>query len=85
MHNVNDVVEEGKWDEDRIMNILPHDLEIHIIENIKPPVMHDELDRPYWMLETTCNFTVKSSWEYTRERRDSKITFRNMWVKGIPF
>ncbi|XP_070042666.1 uncharacterized protein [Nicotiana tomentosiformis] len=85
IHNVYDVVEEGEWDEDMLMDILTHDLTLHIIENIKPPVMHDELDRPYWMLEARGKFTVKYAWEYTRRRRDPRIAFKNMWVKGLHF
>nr|XP_016493380.1 PREDICTED: uncharacterized protein LOC107812734 [Nicotiana tabacum] len=85
VHNVYEVVQEGALDENRLMDILPHDLALHVIENVKPPVLHDDLDRPFWMLEARGNFTIKYSWEYFRRRRDSSIAYKNMWAKGLPF
>ncbi|XP_075078442.1 uncharacterized protein LOC142164361 [Nicotiana tabacum] len=76
---------EESWDENRLLKILPHDWALHIIENINPPAAHNELDRPYWMLEAKGNFTVKSAWEYLRRRRDPSIAYQNIWVKGLPF
>lgn len=62
VHNIYDVVQDGAWDEERIREILPEDLAMHILENVKPSLLHDTLDKAYWMLETKGDFTVKSSW-----------------------
>lgn len=85
IHNVYDVIVEDTWDEDRLLEILPQDLALHVIENITPPTQHNDLDRPYWMLEPRGNFSVKSAWEYLRRRRNSSIAYKNMRVKGLPF
>lgn len=58
---------------------------LHIVENIKPPVALEDLDKPVWMLETKGDFSVKSSWEYLRKRRDPNIAYNNMWIKSLPF
>nr|XP_009784530.1 PREDICTED: uncharacterized protein LOC104232953 [Nicotiana sylvestris] len=85
IHNVNDVIVEGQWDEHKIREILPGDLAMHIMHTIQAPSMNDELDKPIWCLETRCQFTVKSAWEYLRRRKDPSITYDNIWVKGLPF
>ncbi|XP_019257820.1 PREDICTED: uncharacterized protein LOC109236045 [Nicotiana attenuata] len=85
INNVNDVVIEGRWNDERIKEILPNDLATHILENIPCPARYDELDKPVWSLEVKGNFSVKSAWEYLRRRRDTSITYANIWVKGLPF
>lgn len=78
VHNISDVVQDGAWDEDRLREILPKNLAIHILENVNPLILHDDLDIPYWILETRGDFSVKSARNYLRSRRDSNIPYRNM-------
>ncbi|XP_075077166.1 uncharacterized protein LOC142163913 [Nicotiana tabacum] len=85
IHNVIDVVTDGNWDEVWIRDLLPDDLAIHILEIIKPPTLHDEPDRAFWMLETIEEFYVKSSWNYLRRRKDHSIVYKNMWEEGLTF
>ncbi|XP_016482447.2 uncharacterized protein LOC107803276 [Nicotiana tabacum] len=85
IHNVHDVMLEGTWNETRLMQILPHDIASHIIANIKPTALSDELDKPFWMMESKGYFTVKSTWDYVRRMRDQNAVFTNIWVKGLPF
>nr|XP_016504701.1 PREDICTED: uncharacterized protein LOC107822657 [Nicotiana tabacum] len=85
IHNVNDVVLEGQWDEHKIREILPGDLAMNIMHTRQAPSMNDELDKPIWSLETRGQFTVKSVWEYLMRRKDPTITYDNIWVKGLPF
>ncbi|XP_075079894.1 uncharacterized protein LOC142165180 [Nicotiana tabacum] len=66
IHNVYDVAREGVWDDERLREILPEDLAAHIIDNIKPPMIHEQIDKPYWMLESKGEFTVKLAWDYLR-------------------
>ncbi|XP_075088344.1 uncharacterized protein LOC142170350 [Nicotiana tabacum] len=85
VQNVHEVTLDGGWDVDRLFEMLPEDLAVHILEKIKPPSPQQVLDVPCWMLETRGYFSVKSAWDYTR-RRDEPITaYRMIWVKGLPF
>ncbi|XP_075092291.1 uncharacterized protein LOC142172545 [Nicotiana tabacum] len=58
IHNVNDLVENGMWNVERIFEILPEDLAQHIVQNIRPSNECNELDTPFWMLETRGYFSV---------------------------
>ncbi|XP_070039469.1 uncharacterized protein [Nicotiana tomentosiformis] len=46
IYNVYDVVQEGTWDEDRLRKFFPEDLTVHILDNIKPPMFYQQLDKP---------------------------------------
>ncbi|XP_070026560.1 uncharacterized protein [Nicotiana sylvestris] len=85
IHNVNDLVENGMWNVDRIFESLPEDLANHIVQNIRPPTDSSQLDTPFWMLETKGHFTVKSAWDYLRRRVNPKLAYKMIWVKGLPF
>uniref|UniRef100_A0A1S4DHZ1 Reverse transcriptase domain-containing protein n=1 Tax=Nicotiana tabacum TaxID=4097 RepID=A0A1S4DHZ1_TOBAC len=76
---------DGEWDVDRLFELLPEDLAVHILEKIKPPSSQQVLDMPCWMLETRGYFSVKSAWDYTRIRDEPRIAYRMIWVKGLPF
>uniref|UniRef100_A0A1U7WLP0 Uncharacterized protein LOC104225115 n=1 Tax=Nicotiana sylvestris TaxID=4096 RepID=A0A1U7WLP0_NICSY len=83
--NVHDVTLDGDWDVDRLFEMLPEELAVHILEKIKPLSTMRVLDRPFWMLETRGYFNVKSAWEYTRRRDKPRNAYRMIWVKGLPF
>ncbi|XP_070029442.1 uncharacterized protein [Nicotiana sylvestris] len=85
IHNVYDVTLDGEWDVDRLFELLPEDLAVHILEKIKPPSPQQVLDMPCWMLETRGYFSVKSAWHYTRRRYEPRAAYRMIWVKGLPF
>ncbi|XP_075099940.1 uncharacterized protein LOC142176380 [Nicotiana tabacum] len=85
IHNVHDVTLDGEWDVDRLFEILPEDLAVHILEKIKPPSSQQVLDVPYWMLEIRGYFSVRSAWDYTRRRDEPRTAYRMIWVKGLPF
>ncbi|XP_070017599.1 uncharacterized protein [Nicotiana sylvestris] len=84
VHNVHDVTLDGEWDVDRLFELLPEELAVHILEKIKPPSTMRVLDRLFWMLETRGYFSVKSAWEYTRRRDEPRKAYRMIWVKGLP-
>ncbi|XP_060170694.1 uncharacterized protein LOC132601635 [Lycium barbarum] len=54
---VKDVAEEGQWNEGLIRELLPEDLANHIVENISPPVEHNEVDKAFWKLESRGKFS----------------------------
>ncbi|XP_019263600.1 PREDICTED: uncharacterized protein LOC109241326 [Nicotiana attenuata] len=61
IHNVYDVVENGSWNVDRLLEALLEEYAMHILEKIRPLIKNNVLDTPYWMLETRGNFSVKSA------------------------
>ncbi|XP_075088106.1 uncharacterized protein LOC142170170 [Nicotiana tabacum] len=85
IHNVNNMVENGMWNVDKMFEGLPEDLANHIVQNIRPPTESSQLDTPFWMLETRGHFTVKSAWDYLRRRANPKLAYKMIWVKGLPF
>lgn len=85
IHNVCDVVKNSYWNVERLLEVLPEEYAMHIVEKIRSPVMNNVLDTPYWMLETRGHFSVKSAWDYLRRRDDPKKAYKMIWVKGLPF
>ncbi|XP_019258573.1 PREDICTED: uncharacterized protein LOC109236798 [Nicotiana attenuata] len=85
VNNVYELVDKGSWNVDRLMELLPEELALHIVEKIRPPVLDNVLDTPVWMLETKGHFSVKSAWEYLRRRDNPRIAYRMIWVQGFPF
>ncbi|XP_070021738.1 uncharacterized protein [Nicotiana sylvestris] len=85
VHNVYDVTLDGEWDVDRLFEMLPKYLAVHILEKIKPSSPQQVLDLPCWMLETRGYFSVKLAWDYMRRRDEPRIAYRIIWVKGLPF
>ncbi|XP_019248489.1 PREDICTED: uncharacterized protein LOC109227749 [Nicotiana attenuata] len=85
IHNVYDVVEEGSWNVNRLLEVLPEEYVLHIIEKNKSPTAYEVLDIPYWMLETRGFFSVRTTWEYLRRRDDPRVAYKMIWVKGLPF
>ncbi|XP_019232503.1 PREDICTED: uncharacterized protein LOC109213197 [Nicotiana attenuata] len=83
IQNIYDVVDNGQWDEGKIREALPEDLADHIIWQLKPPVVHEVLDKPHWMLETKGEFSVKSAWEYLRRRNEPCNAYKKIWVKAV--
>ncbi|XP_075076732.1 uncharacterized protein LOC142163356 [Nicotiana tabacum] len=70
VQNVGDVVQNDTWSVTKLHQILPQEIASHIIDNILPPLVHDVLDKPLWMLKTRGQFSVKSTWEYLRKRKE---------------
>lgn len=46
IQNVNEVIVEGHWDEEKLRQLLPEDLTLHMLESIACPAQHEELDKP---------------------------------------
>nr|XP_009783905.1 PREDICTED: uncharacterized protein LOC104232411 [Nicotiana sylvestris] len=75
IHNVNDLVENGMCNVDKMFKSLPEDLVHHIVQNIRPPTESSQLDTPFWMLETRGHFIVKSAWDYLRRRANPRLAY----------
>lgn len=85
LYKIYDVVQDRHWDEEKIRIILPDDLATHILENLKPLMLADILDKPVWMLEIRGYFSIKSAWKYLWRREEPYNAYRKIWVKGLPF
>nr|XP_033509863.1 uncharacterized protein LOC117274647 [Nicotiana tomentosiformis] len=81
------MVYEGHWDEEKIREIFPDDLATYILENMKPRVLSDVLDKPVWMLESRGVFCVKSTWKYLRRRHELCNAYRKIWpiMQALPY
>nr|XP_009757417.1 PREDICTED: uncharacterized protein LOC104210257 [Nicotiana sylvestris] len=85
VQNVNEVLNGRNWNEHKLRELLPEDLANHILQNIKPPGENMVLDKPFWMLETRGEFTMRSAWDYIRIKRERCKAYKMIWVKGLPF
>lgn len=85
VHNVWDVVDGGEWNTQRLYEILPEEFAEHIIVNLQPPAAQGVLDVPVWSLESKGQFSVRTTWEYVRNRAEPMSAYKKIWVKGLPF
>nr|XP_016462864.1 PREDICTED: uncharacterized protein LOC107785952 [Nicotiana tabacum] len=69
---VDEVMENGTWNEVLLRELLPEEIAEHILEKIAPPAHQSMKDKPWWKLETNGQFIVKSAWHYIRKRRDER-------------
>ncbi|XP_070049029.1 uncharacterized protein [Nicotiana tomentosiformis] len=82
---VDEVMENGTWNEVLLRELLPEEIAEHILEKIAPPAHQSMKDKPWWKLETNGQFIVKSAWHYIRKRRDERKLYKFMWAKGLPY
>lgn len=73
---VADWASNGEWNVQKIKGTLKEDMVDCIVKHIKSPKSSNGLDKPYWMLDSTGVFTVKTAWEYIRNKGE-KIKFSN--------
>nr|XP_016467082.1 PREDICTED: uncharacterized protein LOC107789726 [Nicotiana tabacum] len=85
VRNVWDVVDRGEWNTQRLYEILPEEFAEHIIVNLQPPAAQGVLDVPVWSLESKGQFSVRTAWEYVRNRVEPMSAYKKIWVKGLPF
>lgn len=52
--------------------MLPEEYVNHILLYIKAPEVGKGKDEPRWMLETKGQFIVKSTWEYIKQKAQTK-------------
>lgn len=70
------------WIQQKLKNSIPEEYVQHILKNIPPPNVLKDMDRLVWMLKQNENFTVKSAWEYIRQK---EVIFESIWGKTVPF
>ncbi|XP_060202140.1 uncharacterized protein LOC132630587 [Lycium barbarum] len=75
----------GEWDLIALREQLSEDIVQHIMQNISPPVDTLPLDKTWWMLEQNGKFSVKSAWNYIRQKDEREDIYKYMWERGLPF
>ncbi|XP_055823945.1 uncharacterized protein LOC129892399 [Solanum dulcamara] len=85
IHNVKEMVVQGRWNKKKLMEVLSKDIIDHITQNVTIPKEERDLDRPWWILDTSGEFTIKSTWDFVWLREPQLDIYRFMWIKGLPF
>lgn len=75
---VRDFVVNGAWKRQRLRSKVLEEMVEYIMENIKTPNSRQSYDIPRWTGNTQGKFTVKSSWEILRSRRERKEGYKNI-------
>ncbi|KAK4721460.1 hypothetical protein R3W88_011693 [Solanum pinnatisectum] len=73
------------WEEQKLRDHLPEDYVIFIIKKLPPPKQTSRVDKPVWMPKASGNFSVRSAWEYIRQKDQEEDIFTYMWSKILPF
>lgn len=83
--DVKELIHEGRWDMDKIKELLTEEIGAHIQKNISLIEESEKWDKPWWMLNATGNFTVASAWEIMRQTKVKQDCYQYIWSKGISF
>lgn len=67
----NQLVKDGRWDEQTLIRLFKPDMAEHIMDMVAPPTAQGK-DIPVWSLETQGRFTVRSAWHYVRDKRSNQ-------------
>lgn len=57
----------------------------YIVKSINLRMAENDKDRPWWMGITSGKFTVHSTFELMRHKRENEEWRKSMWGKGVPF
>lgn len=85
MEDVNQLMNQGEWDNDILLQLFPELVIKQIYTHIKVIGDSDDWDKPWWMLASTGRFKVGFSWEVLRQRGEPQLEFNHLWLIGIPF
>ncbi|KAH0665329.1 hypothetical protein KY285_026535 [Solanum tuberosum] len=77
------ITNEG-WNIQKLGQVLSEELVEYITKFINPHLLEEE-DKPWWMGNTSGEFTVKSVFDLLRSRKENEEWRGNMWCKQIPF
>ncbi|KAL3335635.1 hypothetical protein AABB24_031722 [Solanum stoloniferum] len=75
----------GSWNEIKLLTKLSQKMTGYIMESIKPLIIENGSDRPWWMGNTQGSFTVKSAWHLLRQKKKCRRDYEFIWCKGLPF
>ncbi|MCD7455918.1 hypothetical protein HAX54_030118 [Datura stramonium] len=66
---VKEKVEAERWNEIKLKEIFPNEIEEHIIMRISPPIEQDKVDKPYWKPAESEKFTALRYVKGTQEHQ----------------
>ncbi|XP_060195017.1 uncharacterized protein LOC132624223 [Lycium barbarum] len=81
---VKEYVAGDRWNLERLYEVLPEEVVNHIQQHIKVPLELEGDDKAWWQLTKNGLFTVKSAWDYMRQREEKREVFNFIWEKGVP-
>ncbi|KAK6789639.1 hypothetical protein RDI58_013439 [Solanum bulbocastanum] len=85
LEEVNQITLNGR----RIIDLLKELLNEEICHNVRKVLGNykvlEERDFPWWMPNLKEKFTVNTTWEIMRNRKEPQEGILNIWEKGIPF
>lgn len=55
-----------------------------IIQTVKPAVKESQNDKPWWMGNTSGQFTMKSAWEIIRKKKEKKEIMTIFGIRVYP-
>lgn len=82
---VYEVMNSGRWNTDKLAELLPEDIVQHIINTVQPPCLEKDMDKPWWLQDTKGGSSVKSDCKNLRLRGQTMEIYKYMWIKGLPF
>lgn len=63
----------GRWNEDNLNSIFPIDIEDHTKQELVIIEETRDWDKPWWMLTSSCKFTVSSAWNILRQKEEEQL------------
>ncbi|KAK4716506.1 hypothetical protein R3W88_014844 [Solanum pinnatisectum] len=75
----------GEWESCKLIELLSEEITNHILENISPRVKDDTIDTSWWMGQSCGAFTVKSTHECMRHKKEKSWWWSKIWTRGMPF
>lgn len=82
---VRDCIINGEWNKEKLLGMISEETTEYITENISPKLIEGVNDIPWWMADTSGDFSVKSAFDVLRKRKEQEAWLDNIWLKGIPF
>lgn len=77
--DVNDLVINGGWNEQKLKAVVSYEMVQHIIMNIRPPSTKAILDKAWQVQSSKGDFTVKSAFHIFRRKKAEKDWSSYMW------
>lgn len=85
LEDVSQFFTQGCWNAKLLPSIFPGDLCEHNTKKLLVEKVLGESDKPWLMLNVLEKFSIRSSWEVSRQGRDAQYDFKQSLLKGLPF
>ncbi|KAM3235236.1 hypothetical protein P3L10_015272 [Capsicum annuum] len=73
------------WNSERLQVNFGTEVSNHVEQNINCTQQMDLWDKAWWMLNVSGNLSVKSAWDFVRNKKQSLLIYERSWMKGVPF